>query len=173
VKIGKFTYIVGEINVRFPDGRNLDIGNFCSIAEDVVIFLGGEHNTKSLSTYPFDHRMSWPVTNDSSISKGNVSIKNDVWIGKGTVILSGITIEDGAVIGAYSVVTKSIPPYEIWAGNPARKRKERFDLATICKLQEMKWWDWPDNLIREASLLLSSNDINGLYDYYQRRIKGE
>ena len=71
-------------------------------------------------------------------------IGNDVWIGLNTTILSGISIGDGAIIGAESLVTKNVGPYEIWGGNPAKFIKKRFDDDTIQKLLEIKWWDWED-----------------------------
>ena len=83
-------------------------------------------------------------------SKGNVSIGNDVWIGHGAVILSGVTIESGAVIGACSVVSSNVGPYEIVAGNPARHIRFRFSDATIQRLCHLAWWDWPESRIEAA-----------------------
>lgn len=169
--LGKHSYIVGEIDIRFPEDGKLTIGNFCSIAENVVIFLGGEHNTKSISTFPFDRRLNLPVSNETAFSKGDVIIGNDVWIGKGVIILSGRTIADGAVIGAYSVVTKDVGPYEIWAGNPARFRRKRFLDHEINLLLFIKWWEWSDDKIKEVSHLLTAKDPKPLIDFYNRSIK--
>ena len=77
------------------------------------------------------------------------TIGNDVWIGERATILSGLTIGDGAVIGGGSVVTKNIGSYEIWAGNPARFIRKRFDNETIQKLESLKWWDFNDEELKK------------------------
>lgn len=77
------------------------------------------------------------------------TVGNDVWIGERATILSGLTIGDGAVIGGGSVVTKNIGPYEIWAGNPARFIRKRFDDETIQKLESTKWWNFNDEELKE------------------------
>ena len=99
----------------------LSIGAFCSISDDVKIFLGGQHRPDWVTTWPFN--VLWEDfvhIEGNPISKGDVIIGNDVWIGHNSRILSGVTIGDGAVVGANSVVAKDIPPYGIVAGNPAR-----------------------------------------------------
>ena len=75
-------------------------------------------------------------------------VGNDVWIGYEAVILSGVTIGDGAIIGARAVVTKDVPPYTIVAGVPARPIRKRFDEETIARLEQLRWWDWPEDEIR-------------------------
>ena len=113
VEIGRETY--GMINVRFYDNKEncLRIGSFCSISENVY-FVFGEHNYKRFSTFPFKH----VILNEpeKEPSKGDITIQDDVWIGFNCTILSGVTIHQGAVIGAGSIVTKDVPPYAIYAG---------------------------------------------------------
>jgi carbonic anhydrase/acetyltransferase-like protein (isoleucine patch superfamily) len=99
------------------------------------------------------------------MTKGDVVIGNDVWIGRGAFIGSGVHIGDGAVIGAQAVVMKDVPPYSITAGNPARHIKYRFDEATICKLLEIRWWDWTDEDIERAGKLLLNNEVNELHAF--------
>ena len=149
-------YDIGDWTYGFPvvydwnDNTTLVIGKFCSIGRDVKIYLGGEHRLDWVSTYPFsDFFESAKKMPKHSISKGSVIIENDVWIGIDATILSGITLGNGCVVGAGSVVTKSVPPYAVVAGNPARIVKYRFDQATIEKLLQMKWWDWPVKKIQE------------------------
>jgi len=96
------------------------------------------------------------------IPKGDVSIGNDVWIGRETLILSGVTIGDGAVIGARAVVTKDVEPYSIVAGNPARLIRKRFDDKTIHRLLEIRWWDWPPEKINENLHVICTNNLEGL-----------
>jgi acetyltransferase-like isoleucine patch superfamily enzyme len=140
-KVGRKTYTNNLKVIEHPDSK-LTIGSFTSIAPDVRIFLGDEHRTDLVSTYPFGK----PTT------KGNVTIGNDVWIGYGATIMSGVIIGDGAVIAARSHVVKSVHPYEVVGGNPARHIKFRFDEETIALLLELKWWDMPDISVIEPML---------------------
>lgn len=157
--IGDFSY--GKPTVYFENNdANLVIGKYCSIANEVQIFLGGNHRTDWISTYPFNHLPEFfPESNHITghpSTKGDVIIGNDVWIGFGVTIMSGVTIANGAIIGAKSVVTKNVGPYEIWAGNPSRFIKFRFDEDTIIKLNELEWWNWEIEKINNASHVLCS-----------------
>jgi acetyltransferase-like isoleucine patch superfamily enzyme len=159
-KIGEHTY--GKPRVIFGGKKmSLTIGKYCSISTHVVIFLGGDHRVDWLSTYPFP--LLWEagksITGHPS-TKGDVVIGNDVWIGFGATILSGVTIGDGAAIGACSLVVRDVPPYAIVAGNPAQVIRHRFDVETIQKLLEIKWWDWPDEKVKENVHLICSDSIH-------------
>jgi acetyltransferase-like isoleucine patch superfamily enzyme len=170
--LGRHSYIAfNQMTIMFPEAGDVTIGNFCSIAEDCVLLLSGEHNTKNISTFPFDLKLGWEATNHTSFGRGNITIGNDVWLGKGVKILSGVTIGDGAVVGAYTMVRRNINPYEIWIGNPAMLAKKRFNDFEIKWLMKMKWWDWPDELIKEASAILTNNDVSKLVKFYQERIE--
>jgi len=143
--IGDYTY--GNPNVLDWGGNsNLEIGKFCSIAAEVTIFLGGNHRIDWNSTYPFmvifNENPLATLIKGHPASKGDVKIGNDVWIGYGATIMSGISIGDGAVIAAKSVITKNIEPYEIWGGNPAKLIKKRFSEEKINYLTDLKWWNW-------------------------------
>jgi acetyltransferase-like isoleucine patch superfamily enzyme len=168
--VGDHTYGKPEI-LEWGEGKKLFIGKYCSIASRVNIFLGGNHRTDWLTTYPFnvindDFPAALAITGHPS-SKGDVIIGNDVWIGFGATIMSGVSIGDGAVIGAYTVVTKDVEPYTIVAGNPMRIIKKRFDDTTIQKLLALKWWDWDEKKINEHIAILCSSDtqkIDALLD---------
>jgi acetyltransferase-like isoleucine patch superfamily enzyme len=167
--IGEWTYGRPSI-LDWKDGTQLQIGRFCSIARDVMILVGGEHHLDWVSTYPF-HEL-WPdqqsnSENSSTRSKGNVIIENDVWIGARCTILSGVTIANGAVVGAGSVVTKSVPAYGIVAGNPARLIRFRFDEDIIRRLQAIRWWEWPEAEVRSAIPLLCSGKISEFLKTYE------
>ena len=167
VKVGKFTYGVGNISLAYHSGSpRLEIGRFCSIAGNVTIFTGAYHRIDWLSTYPFGHIheeiFGYEKTEGYPHSKGGVIIGNDVWLGTGCTIMSGVTIGDGVVVAACSVVTKNIPPYTIVAGNPAKQIRKRFDDVVINKLLELKWWDKTESEINEISDILCSNDIEKL-----------
>jgi acetyltransferase-like isoleucine patch superfamily enzyme len=160
MKIGEYTYVPKEIKYGNDDGE-LTIGKFCSIASEVVILLGGEHNPNNISTFPFHAYWSEAVNFSSGPgSKGNVTIGNDVWIGYGVTILSGVTIGDGAVIGAKSLVVDDVPPYYIVGGVPARAIRRRFTDLQVEKLLKIKWWDWPKEKIIFFLPFLVSNRID-------------
>jgi acetyltransferase-like isoleucine patch superfamily enzyme len=163
--IGDYTY--GKPEILFDNsGAKLTIGKFCSIADEVTIFLGGNHRTDWISTYPFkiifgDHPIAFKIKGHPA-TKGDVNIGNDVWIGHGVTIMSGISIGDGAVIAAKSVITKDVGSYEIWGGNPAKKIKNRFTESEIEKLISIAWWNWDIKEILNKSDLLSDNYVYNL-----------
>ena len=135
VKVGKHTY--GHLNVHWygTESERLDIGNYCSIAGEVHFILGGEHDYNHLSTFPFSEKIYH--SGFDGICRGPIVVKDDVWIGFGAVILSGITIGQGCVIAAGSVVTKDVPPYSIWIGNKVIKK--RFDDVIIRELMKIDY----------------------------------
>lgn len=163
MKVGAHTYHAQNITALFGMA-DLTVGKYCSIGDRITVMLGGNHRVDWISTFPFSI-ISWedlgPIPNINA-TKGDVIIGNDVWLGQDTFILSGVTIGDGAVIGARSVVTKSVGAYEIWAGNPARFRKERFTQADKDFLMRLKWWDWPDERVHRAAKILMSGDFAAL-----------
>lgn len=174
--VGKHTYGHEGIRVHhWGEDARLNIGKFCSIAEGVTVFLGGNHRTEWISTFPFPAFPEvWPVATKIKghpATKGDVNVGNDVWLGANSTIMSGVNIGDGAVIGAYSLVTKDVGPYEIVGGNPAKNIKFRFKQEIINKLLEIKWWDWDDSVINEYTPLLCSDDITSFIDRYQRLVK--
>ena len=162
-------YIIGEYSYGLPkvlhwgEDANLIIGKFCSIADNVTIFLGGNHRVDWITTYPFNKlNNEFPTATDilgHPSTKGNVIIGNDVWIGYGSTIMSGVKVGDGAVIGACSVVTKDVKPYEIVAGNPAKFIKKRFDDEVITQLLDIAWWNWPIEKINSEVCFLCDNNI--------------
>jgi acetyltransferase-like isoleucine patch superfamily enzyme len=161
--IGRFSYGDPEPSViddPYNPQATLRIGNFCSIAANVTILLGDEHRMDWVTTYPFNMVLNeFGKMKGQSRTKGSVIIGNDVWIGMNAFILSGVSIADGAVIGACSVVTKNVEPYTIVAGNPARIIGKRFDQETINKLLRIKWWDWSIERIKTNMPLLLSDRI--------------
>jgi acetyltransferase-like isoleucine patch superfamily enzyme len=163
-RIGRGSY--GGLEVyTWGEGATLQVGAFCSFAQGVKIFIGGEHRTDWVTTYPFN--VLWEagrtITGHPK-TKGDVIIGNDVWIGTEAFVLSGNTIGDGAVIGARAVVTKDVEPYAVVAGNPARMVKKRFDEETIERLLRIQWWNWEDEKIGRALPLLLSQNIRAFLD---------
>ena len=133
--------------------EKLVIGKFCSIACGAkFLFNSANHALGSLSTYPFPIFFEeWDLTVENIPrawdNKGNIVVGNDVWIGYEAVVLAGVTIGDGAVIGARAVVTHDVPPYALMGGVPAKFIRKRFDDDTIQSLLSLCWWDWPEERI--------------------------
>jgi virginiamycin A acetyltransferase len=167
--VGKYTY-GAPIVKDWHQGTTLKIGNFCSIAENVTILLGGNHPIDWVSSFPFgaifeefkDRGSDCP----EKISKGDVVIGNDVWIGLNSTILSGVIIGDGAIIAANSVVTKNVEPYGIVGGNPAKILKKRFSDEAISKLLVIKWWEWEIDRIQTSLDLMLSDRIDLFIDQH-------
>ena len=168
-EIGRGTY--GTPRIRsWREGPTLRIGSFCSIAANAQIFLGGEHRTDWVTTYPFSQfwEEARHIPGHPRI-KGDVVIGNDVWIGSDAIILSGVTIGDGAVIGAGAVVSRSVPPYAVVIGNPAQVVRNRFDDATIERLLALRWWSWDDAEIKRFLPLMLSDDPGPFLDAAEQR----
>lgn len=154
---------------HYPVNRDkLIIGKFCSIACGAkFVFTSANHTLSSLSTYPFpiffeewgldikDVAKAWD-------NKGDIVIGNDVWIGYEAVILSGVTIGDGAIIGTRAVVTKDVPPYTIVGGVPARPIRKRFSEETITSLLGIEWWNWSKEQIAINIDAIQTGDIKKL-----------
>jgi len=156
ISYGAYTYDAGIKTHTWDNYTKYSIGKFCSIADNLTIFLGGNHRIDWISTFPH--------TNNNYNSKGNIIIGNDVWIGSHVTILSGVTIGDGAVVGAYSVVTKNVAPYSIVAGNPIKLIRYRFTPDEIQQLLNIKWWDWPIAKIKQNAHLLGSSNLREFID---------
>jgi acetyltransferase-like isoleucine patch superfamily enzyme len=152
-------------------GAKLIIGSYTSIASNVKIMLEqGRHHHDWVTTYPWMHVaediQSPPVTN------GDVVIGSDVWIGFDALILSGITIGHGAIVGARAVVSRSVEPYSIVAGNPARHIRYRFPESVRGALLKIRWWDWPHDEIMKVRRLLFSDRIDDFLRYAETRSSG-
>ncbi|WP_054710611.1 CatB-related O-acetyltransferase [Bacillus sp. JCM 19041] len=143
------------------------IGNYVCIASGVIILMGGNHNhhPEWITVYPFVDQLK-----ESYEPKGNTVIESDAWIGMNAMIMPGVTIGEGAIVAAGSVVTKDVAAYTIVGGNPAKEVKKRFSEVEIAKLKEMRWFDWKRESIEAATDLLSSSSIDDLYEYYLREI---
>lgn len=154
---------------QYPINRDkLIIGKFCSIACGAkFIFNSANHSLSSLSTYPFPIFFEeWDLDvkdiTEAWDNKGDIVIGNDVWIGYEAVLLAGVTIGDGAVIGTRAVVTKDVPPYTIVVGVPAKPIRKRFTQETIEFLLKIKWWNWPEERIRQHIASIQSGNAEYL-----------
>lgn len=158
ITIGDYTYYDdptdptgferNNVLFNYPEfGDRLIIGKFCAIASGTKFIMGpANHRISSVTTYPFNvFGGAWsertPPHLDQLPHKGDIVIGNDVWIGRESVIMPGVTIGDGAIVAAYSVVTRNVDPYSVFGGNPARFLKRRFSESMIDLLVELRWWD--------------------------------
>lgn len=154
-KIGKYSYIGNKTFVT-----NATIGNFTSIAGNC--YIGGtSHPVAWVSTSSVFHR--WKNIFHKNFASldfepfKETTIGNDVWVGEGVKIKAGVTIGDGAIIGMGSIVTHDVGAYEIWAGNPARKIRDRFsDEEMVKKLETLEWWNWDDEKIQKYAHLFGN-----------------
>ncbi|MEQ8449956.1 MAG: CatB-related O-acetyltransferase [Nitratireductor sp.] len=177
IEVGRFTYYDDpdgpegfERNVLYHFdfiGDRLKIGPFCQVAAGATFIMnGGNHAQNGLSTYPFfafggEWAGRFEGETDAPL-KGDTVIGADVWIGAKAVIMPGLTIGDGAIIGAHAVVTRDVAPYAVAAGNPAEEIRRRFDAATIEALLDLRWWDWPVERITQAIPALGRGDLAAL-----------
>lgn len=146
--------------IGFGDNTTYSVGKYCSFAADVRLLLGGGHRLDWVTTYPFSEiDPEFAHIEGHPASKGDIHIGNDVWVGREAMILSGVTIGDGAVIAARSVVTRDVKPYSIVGGQPAKPIKSRFSQSIIDRLLELRWWNWPEERVRKAVPLMLQPDI--------------
>jgi acetyltransferase-like isoleucine patch superfamily enzyme len=162
ITVGEGTYGAAHI---IKHSWNLEtkihIGKYCSIADNLHIFLGGNRNMNLITKFPFSadssHDNLFGTKGQQPISNGDIEIGCDVWIGSHVSIMSGVKIGHGSVIAAFSHVVKDVLPYEVVGGNPARHIKYLFSNEVINQLLEVAWWDWPQDKILKNITLLCSN----------------
>ncbi len=130
----KVYYDVGDAPVR--------IGRYCSLNPTVAFITSGGHPLDAVTTFFFYWGMGEGAPEQPE-GKGPITVGNDVWMGREALIMSGVTIGDGAAVAARAVVTKDVAPYEIVGGAPARHIGWRFDQQTREELLKIAWWDWP------------------------------
>lgn len=147
IRVGKNTY--GKLNViayNTNGNSKLVIGNFCSISSTAIFMLGGGHNLRYISSYPFKNKI---LGMDESIEKGDIVIDDDVWIGENATVMSGVHIGQGAVVGACSLVTKDVPDYAVVVGVPAKILRYRFDDMIIRELRKIDFAKLNEDWIKE------------------------
>lgn len=153
-------YPAGYFTIYGPG--KLVIKDFTSIARGTTFILTDNHLSNRFSMYPFGftpRTWGWCEPEDRS---GEVTVGHDAWIGAGVIINKGVTIGDGALVCAGSVVFHDVKPYSVVSGNPARFMFYRFNPETIALLEDLKWWDWPEEKIKQNLHVLKSGDLGKL-----------
>jgi acetyltransferase-like isoleucine patch superfamily enzyme len=168
------TYFDRNVNIiSWSDEYHIHLGKYNSIGRDCNFFLHANHRVDWVTT---SSQLWGPVSDEIAnmhmemghpTCKGDIIIENDVWIGAKSTIMSGVKIHNGAVIGACSVVTKDVPPYAIVGGNPAQIIKFRFDVDQIQALQEIRWWNWDEEKIKQEAMNMWSPNID---EFIQKHI---
>lgn len=159
-------------------GDKLIIGKFCSIASGTQFIMGSaNHRISSVSTYPFNvFGGAWSEQTPPHLSqlprKGDTVVGSDVWFGRNCVIMPGVSIGDGAMIAAHSVVTRDVEPYSIVGGNPARFLKKRFDEELIELLLALRWWDSSPEVVTQLLPLLCDPDLDKVRESIRQLLSG-
>lgn len=166
VSVGACTYGLRWNTIDGASGlAPVVIGAYCSIAPGVKLLANVDHPTHRPSTFPFKSRFGIAASsnedafNRDAVTRGPIRIGSDVWLGQAAIVLSGVTIGDGCVVGAGSVVSRDLPPYSVAVGNPCRVVRTRFDEQTVERLLALRWWDLPPECIRKHIDLFYSDDI--------------
>ena len=186
ILVGKYSYYSGYYHGHSFDDcaryllpeagvDRLVIGSFCSIGSGAAFIMAGNqgHRNDWISTFPFYWMSEVEAFSGAANGfepAGDTVIGNDVWIGSEAILMPGVTIGDGAVIGTRALVTRDVAPYAIVGGNPARVIRKRFEEPRIDLLLQMRWWDWPEAHLRAAMPLLTSGDIEALYQHWVEHI---
>lgn len=172
IHVGDYTYASAHVPPQdwafhlapylYPQSpEKLTIGRFCQIADGVTfITSSANHRYDGFSSFPFSVFLDMDRNRRSMPGAGpDTTIGHDVWIGQGATILPGADIGSGCIIGAKAVVSGTVPPYTIVAGNPAKPVRRRFDDTTVERLLQIRWWDWPIGAIVQNEAAICGADI--------------
>lgn len=176
--IDRDSYIVSseiQSGINFDNeriGHNLQIGKFCSFADKIKFMIGLNHDYKHITT------SACAFLKDIYIQpmlrqKNQIIVQNDVWVGSGATIMSGVTIHNGAIVGCNSTVAKDVPPYAIVAGNPAKIIKYRFSNEQIEKLLKISWWNWNIEKLNRNKMFFTKNVDEFIDAFYENSLSEE
>lgn len=161
VSVGRMTYGVVDVSYFSHPNERLQIGNFVSIANDVLFILGGNHQINCLTTYPLYSMLLEKNPLYDATTKGAIVIEDEVWIGTNSIILSGVRVGKGAIIASGAIVTKDVPSYAIVGGNPARVLRYRFNELEIKEIAGIFINDIPHQyIVNNIEKFYSTLDIN-------------
>lgn len=169
VTYGRGTYGVPTLFTHMLDTTGLRVGSYSSIGGTYL--LGGGHPADRVTTYPLRVQLRMEGAGEDGFPRKvrDTVIGSDCYVGWGCMLLSNVTIGDGAIVGSGALVTKDVPPYAIVGGNPAKIIRYRYDEQQIASLLRIRWWDWPEEEIRAAVDLLSGDDVDKFIAYARDR----
>ncbi len=173
--VGRHSYGIPVIKTYTHDTTRLSIGAYSAVSETAIVMLGGEHAVDRVTTFPLRIVLKLPGAGQDGIPvpTGDTVIGNDVWVTQRAFIRSGVTVGDGAIVAAGAIVTKDVPAYAVVGGNPAKVLRYRFTPEQIEALLGIRWWDWPDDLVVEATPLLCGTDIDAFITWaHEQRAAG-
>ncbi|ESZ07145.1 antibiotic acetyltransferase [Mesorhizobium sp. M1060] len=169
VNVGDFSYFE-----RHAEAIYTTIGKFCSIAANSRI-NALEHPIERITQHKLSYRPNeyfrWLGVDAAFRARRQakaVGIGNDVWIGHGAVIMPGISIGNGAIVGANSVVTRNVPAYTIVAGVPAKPLRMRFPSEIAARIESLAWWDWPPEKLAKAVPDMQALPIEDFLDRWEQ-----
>ena len=146
---------------------NITIGRYCQFGGYIAL-----HATNHPISYPSTYINIRLFNGEMAKHKKDAPIRigNDVWVGHGAIILSGVTVGNGAIIGSGAVVTKDVEPYSIVGGNPAKMIRKRFNDNIIKELQELKWWEKTPEEINKLKDFFNTDlsNITSIYEIINR-----
>ena len=170
VTVGDYSYFE-----RHAEAIYADIGKFCSVAANTRI-NALEHPIDRVTQHKLSYRPNeyfrYLGVDDQFRERRRakrVTIGHDVWIGHGGVVMPGVSIGNGAVVGANAVVTRDVEPYWIVAGSPARVLRPRFEPAIAERIERLAWWDWPAERLFEAVPDMQRLAITDFLDRWEGR----
>lgn len=170
VHVGEYTYgLQRECFFAYHPDDHVRIGKYCSIG-DGVRFVFGEHRTDKVTTFPLRAMCFNHAPHADALSKGDIVLGHDVWIGVGAMILSGVKIGNGAIVAAGAVVAKDVPSYSIVGGVPAKVIKMRLSELQIAALEKIQWWNWPMEKVK-ANLECFYGDVDAFIQRHLPDIK--
>lgn len=166
---GREAVVLGGF-VTYPGNSDpATIGAFAGVAQEALIYLGhGIHDTNAITAHCLAENGPPWIGGPALSPSISTTIGNDAWVGRGASVLPGVTVGDGAIVGAHAVVAKDVPPYAVVVGNPATVVRRRFSDREVETLLCLRWWEWPDTAIKDARALLLANDVAAIESFAQR-----
>lgn len=165
--VGPHTYGIPIVKAYDHDDARLVVGDYCSLSETAIVMIGGYHPIDRVTTYPL--RIMWRLPGAGRdgypARRGDTVIGSDVWLTQRSFVGGGVRVGDGAVVAAGAVVVRDVPPYAVVGGNPARVIRYRHSEEQREALLEIRWWDWPEERVREAVPLLAGDDVDAFIDW--------